>query len=168
MRRRATRRCARRSTGVTRCSPLDEQAVLRRLAVFAGSFRLDMAQAVATANGLDEWAALDALAALVDKSLVQLEGVEPPALSTARDHAHLRVRAIGGRRRNRVHAACVTAGHGAARRAVEREYWPMADSPWLARYAPDYDDMQAAFERACARGDAEIAAATSEALLWMD
>ena len=33
---------------------------------------------------------------------------------------------------------------------------------------PDYDDMQAAFERACARGDAEVAAATSEALLWMD
>jgi len=56
----------------------DEQAVLRRLAVFAGSFRLDAAIRVAQTSALDEWRVLDALAGLVDKSLVNLEQLEPP------------------------------------------------------------------------------------------
>ena len=56
----------------------EEQAVLRRLSVFAGSFRLDMAQRVAATEDLDEWMVLDALTALIDKSLVQVERNEPP------------------------------------------------------------------------------------------
>ncbi|MEO8739069.1 MAG: winged helix-turn-helix domain-containing protein [Casimicrobiaceae bacterium] len=146
----------------------DEQAVLHRLAVFAGSFRLDVAQAVASGNDLDQWAALDALAALVDKSLVQLEGNDPPRyrlLETTRIYSSELLAAGGG-----TESALLRHGVAMARLAAQAEadYWSMADSPWLARYAADYDDMQAAFERACARGDAEVAAATSEALLWMD
>jgi predicted ATPase/DNA-binding winged helix-turn-helix (wHTH) protein len=56
----------------------EEQAVLRRLSVFAGSFRLDMAQRVAATEDLDEWMVLDSLTALIDKSLVQVERNEPP------------------------------------------------------------------------------------------
>jgi predicted ATPase/DNA-binding winged helix-turn-helix (wHTH) protein len=47
-----------------------EQAVFRRVGVFAGSFDLASAQRVASDNDVDEWAVLDHLGALVDKSLV--------------------------------------------------------------------------------------------------
>ncbi|HSI49571.1 MAG TPA: winged helix-turn-helix domain-containing protein [Ideonella sp.] len=56
-----------------------EAVVFRRLAVFNGSFSLELAQAVvaetgpqAEAAGLDEWGVVDALSELVDRSLVAL------------------------------------------------------------------------------------------------
>jgi predicted ATPase len=50
-----------------------ERNVLRRLGVFVGGFTLEAAQHVtADEQGLDEWAVLDALAGLVDKSWVQV------------------------------------------------------------------------------------------------
>ena len=56
----------------------DEQAVLRRLGVFAGSFGLGAAQQVCADAQIDAWAVRDHLAALVDKSLVLTEPGEPP------------------------------------------------------------------------------------------
>ena len=50
-----------------------EQAALRRLSVFAGSFCLAAAQAVATLNGGDPADVLDLLARLVDRSLLLVE-----------------------------------------------------------------------------------------------
>ena len=55
-----------------------EQAVFRRLGVFAGGFTSGMAQAVAGDAQLDEWAVLDQLSALVDKSLVVADAGETP------------------------------------------------------------------------------------------
>jgi len=55
-----------------------EQAVFRRLSVFVGNFRLETAQRVAGGSDPDEWAALDTLGALVDKSLVQIHRQDPP------------------------------------------------------------------------------------------
>ena len=53
----------------------DEQAVLRRLAVFVGGFTLEAAQQVAEdEQGIDRWDVLEHLGALVDKSLVVAEG----------------------------------------------------------------------------------------------
>jgi predicted ATPase/DNA-binding winged helix-turn-helix (wHTH) protein len=57
-----------------------EQAVLRRLGVFVGGFTLELAQDVArdcVGCELDEWAVLEAISALVDKSLVSVESGEP-------------------------------------------------------------------------------------------
>ena len=55
----------------------DERTVFRRLGVFAGPFRYDAAEAVASSPGdLDRWAVLDVLARLVDKSLVQLDDLD--------------------------------------------------------------------------------------------
>jgi len=48
----------------------DERSVLHRGSVFAGGFDLDAAAAVAASHGLDEYAVLDVLDALVRKSLV--------------------------------------------------------------------------------------------------
>jgi len=74
----------------------DEQTVFRRLAVFAGGFSLEAAQQVVAANDLNPWAVLDALGALVDKSLLQLvdhgDARRARLLDSARSYAleHLR------------------------------------------------------------------------------
>jgi predicted ATPase len=51
-----------------------EQAVFRRLGVFAGRFTLQAAQQVTADETIDGWAALDHLGSLVDKSLVIVDG----------------------------------------------------------------------------------------------
>jgi predicted ATPase/DNA-binding winged helix-turn-helix (wHTH) protein len=57
----------------------EEQAVFRRLGVFAGGFTLEAAQAVAEDDrGLDAWDVLEHLGRLVDKSLVLAEGEGVP------------------------------------------------------------------------------------------
>lgn len=59
-----------------------EQIVFRRLALFAGSFSLSLAKQVVTDDGreplVDEWAFLDALGALIDRSLVVADSAEVP------------------------------------------------------------------------------------------
>jgi predicted ATPase len=47
-----------------------QQRVLDRLSVFVGPFTIEAAEAVASGDGVDDWAVLDSLLALVDKSLV--------------------------------------------------------------------------------------------------
>jgi predicted ATPase/DNA-binding winged helix-turn-helix (wHTH) protein len=57
-----------------------EQAAWRRLGVFVGGFTLSLAQQVAldsVDSDSDEWAMLDALSALVDRSLVSVDPGEP-------------------------------------------------------------------------------------------
>jgi predicted ATPase/class 3 adenylate cyclase len=51
----------------------DEQALLRRLSVFAGGFTLEGAEHVGSSDGIDDWHVVDLLTSLVDKSLVQAE-----------------------------------------------------------------------------------------------
>jgi predicted ATPase/class 3 adenylate cyclase/DNA-binding CsgD family transcriptional regulator len=50
-----------------------EQALLRRLSVFAGGFTLDAAESVCAEGIVDRYAVLDVLSHLVDKSLVQAD-----------------------------------------------------------------------------------------------
>ncbi len=50
-----------------------QQIVFRRLGVMAGSFALEAAQQIAADATIDEWAVLDHLGALVDKSLVAVD-----------------------------------------------------------------------------------------------
>ncbi len=81
-----------------------EQKVFRRLAVFVGSARLAAVQEVAMDDELDAWAVLDALAGLVDRSLVALVdiGGEPRyrLLESPRAYA---VQRLAGGGRNRAH-----------------------------------------------------------------
>src|SRR5258708_18207870 len=68
----------------------DEQAVFRRLGVFAGGFTLEAAQHVASDEHIDPWTTLDRLGALVDKSLVLADGDPIPRyriLETTRAYA---------------------------------------------------------------------------------
>ncbi len=91
-----------------------EQKVFRRLAVFVGSARLAAAQAVAMDDDLDAWAVLDALAGLVDRSLVALvdTGSEPRyrLLESPRAYAVQRLHAAGEADRTRArHVEATTA-----------------------------------------------------------
>jgi predicted ATPase len=54
-----------------------QRAVFRRLGVFSGGFTMELAQAACADDEHDEWAVLEQLAALVEKSLAVAEACEP-------------------------------------------------------------------------------------------
>jgi predicted ATPase len=58
--------------------PNDEKAFFRRLAVFTGGMTLESVPAVCAGEQLDEWAVLDLLTSLVEKSLLVPEPPEAP------------------------------------------------------------------------------------------
>lgn len=142
----------------------NQQSVLRRLSVFAGNFRLEMAQRVVADDPIDEWGVLDALSTLVDKSLLQVSQQDPPRyrlLETARLYAAERMDEAGesDQMRERYGRAMAQLAETAVRHLDES-----SDAAWLSAYAGDYDDWQTAFEQACARRDSDVAAATGDVL----
>ena len=140
----------------------EEQTVLRRLSTFAATFALESAKHVASEEGWDEWAAVDALGSLVDKSLVQVVQIDPPRyrlLETTRLFGleelarNAEERAVRGRH-------CEAMAHASEQHA-RRE---LDDDAWLSKLLPDYPDLQAAFEHAVREGDARNAAPIANAL----
>jgi predicted ATPase len=146
---------------------IDEQTVLRRLAVFAGGFTLEAAQQVAEdEDGIDRWDVLEHLGALVDKSLVVAEGDPAPRyrfLETTRLFALERLidsgEASAVRRRHRDHFLLLAetcrpglltgdASRTIARLDLERENLLVA----LA-WAPDAQDVQPGLRLAAATND---------------
>jgi predicted ATPase/DNA-binding winged helix-turn-helix (wHTH) protein/class 3 adenylate cyclase len=153
------------------CSLLgtDEQVVLRRLAVFAASFRLEAAQRVASDVGLDGWAVAEALSTLVERSLVQVvAGEDPPRyrlLETMRLYADEQLEAHGEKASAQIAHMQLMAAIGTE---AEAAYWNTPDTPWLKRYECEYDDLHAAFVHACTVKDAAAGAATLDALYRVD
>lgn len=134
-----------------------EQTVFRRLAVFVGGFTLDLACAVAMDESpegeLDDSAVLDILWSLVDRSLVAVDGGDPPRyrlLESAREYAWVRLGQSGEMlpTKNR-HARALTALFEQA----DADLWTMPDAPWLARYTPELDNARAAMDWAVQHGD---------------
>ena len=130
-----------------------EQAVLRRLGVFVGSFALSSAQYVATDARIDEWAALDHLGALVDKSLVVAETSAEPRyrlLETTRAFAlaklHEQGETAGTLRR---HAEAM----GALLERSLEERWTVPSQVRTLRYLPELDNVRAALDWAAATTD---------------
>ena len=120
-----------------------ERALLRRLAVFAGGFTLDAAEAVG-AGGLVAGAdVLDALTRLVEKSLVV---PEPDIgryrlLETMRQYAHERVREAGeGDETRGRHLRFYTA---LANEAEQKLQGP-EQGAWLARLDPERENLLSA------------------------
>jgi predicted ATPase/DNA-binding winged helix-turn-helix (wHTH) protein len=67
-----------------------DQVVFRRLGVFSGGCTIEAAQQVASDEQIDEWAVLDAIGRLVDKSLIVADGDDRPRyrmLESARAYA---------------------------------------------------------------------------------
>ena len=127
----------------------DEQAVFRRLGAFAGSFSLDAARRVASGSSLTEWAVLDHLGALVDKSLVLVDGA-------AGSDAEPRYRLLESPRAYALEALAACDEVVATRRRhalVMLELFASADATfhldpmlaWMARLAPDLHNCREAF-----------------------
>lgn len=148
----------------------DERAVLRRLAVFPGDFRLDAAQHVAAFDGLDAEAVLDALAGLVEKSLVSLDQLEPPRFRLAQT--------------TRLYALEKLAASGEAdlawhrlvefmRRFMSDAYagWLLTpEARWRRQVEPEMETLRSALGRALvggADGAAGIELAASALPLWL-
>ncbi|MEO8754919.1 MAG: winged helix-turn-helix domain-containing protein, partial [Casimicrobiaceae bacterium] len=146
----------------------DEKVVLRRVGTFSGSFGIDAAKALAHDATLDEWAVLDALAGLVDKSLVQVEHQDPPRyrlLETTRLYALDRLAEAHETPSWRARHASVLA---AVAHSAIRDNVTLTDAQWHDFYASDQQDLEAAFAHAVEQRQPHVAAATGLALRLMD
>jgi non-specific serine/threonine protein kinase len=140
-----------------------EQAMLRRLSVFAGGFMLDAAEAVCGAVGSGQWATesaspspttaptaldhdvLDTLTYLVDKSLViahqRAGAVRYGLLETVRRYAAEKLEAAGealaARRRHR-------GWYIALAEQAEPELLGPGQAVWIARLEEEHDNLRAA------------------------
>jgi predicted ATPase/DNA-binding SARP family transcriptional activator len=139
-----------------------ERELYRRLGVFAGSFPVEAVEAICQRGD-----ALDVLARLVDKSLVQVEpgprGNRYSLLETVRQDARERLLRAGERDRL---AASHRAWYLALAEAADRDRDPGVGSEWpVERLEAEYDDLRAALTSAVRR-DPPVALRLSRALFW--
>jgi predicted ATPase/DNA-binding winged helix-turn-helix (wHTH) protein len=125
-----------------------EQTVFRRLGAFLGGFTLELAQQVAGEAQLDEWAVLDALSALVDKSMVAVQDGDTPRyalLETTRAYALQMLAQAGetGALRQR-HARAVLALFERADEERFGEQGTLSEDSYIERLLPEFDNLRAA------------------------
>jgi predicted ATPase/class 3 adenylate cyclase len=138
-----------------------EQLALSRLSTFAGGFTLEAAQAVAGGDGVHDWATLNLVAALVDKSLIQVDETDGTTryrlLETIRQYATERLDARGETEAT------------AARRSHRDHYLRLSETAapelrgrdqvaWLDRLESDHDNLRAALATSLADPDGPTAA----------
>jgi predicted ATPase/DNA-binding winged helix-turn-helix (wHTH) protein len=145
----------------------DQAVALQRLAVFAASFPL-VAALFVLADKDDDAIAIDAISALVDHSLLQTDGADPPRcrlLESTRLYALEKLRETDAER-------IAEQRHGAAMSSLavrlRDNYRNLSHVDFLAIHRLDYPDLEAAFDRACTRGDPPVAALTGAALDYLD
>ena len=120
-----------------------EQALLRRLAVFAGGWEVAAAEAICAGDGVDAEVVLELLDALLDRSLVYVhrpEGVPRYGLlETVRQYGLLRLERAGetAAMRDRLLLWCVAL----AEQAVP-ETQGTAHDLWLARLEREHDNLR--------------------------
>jgi predicted ATPase/DNA-binding winged helix-turn-helix (wHTH) protein len=150
-----------------------EQKVFRRLEPFRGGFSLSMAQAIArdhaeVPHALDEVHALEALSALVDKSMVHPTNDSSRRfflLEGAREYARARVEEAGETEELRSrHAQVVAAWFDAAQADFDR--W--RDEQWASRYVPERPNVRVALAWACQARSPELLARLVTALASID
>jgi hypothetical protein len=148
-----------------------ERVILRRLAIFAGVFRLEAARAVIASPEIASAEVADGIANLVAKSLVTIVAGSTAAryrlLDTMRAYGHEKLAESGEREwLARRHAEYYRDLF--ERAEAELESRPAAE--WLAEYRPKSDNLRAALDWAfLPRGDASIGVALTAAAvpLWM-
>jgi predicted ATPase/DNA-binding winged helix-turn-helix (wHTH) protein len=146
----------------------EEQTVFRRLGTFVGSFCLASAQRVARDAAIDDWAVLDHLGALVDKSLIVADTGESPRyrlLETTRAFALEMLRAAGeSESALRDHAETVLAIFESS----HVEGCSLTMGARIDRYLPDLDNARAALDWAAGpTGDEAIHVALAGAVAWL-
>jgi predicted ATPase/DNA-binding CsgD family transcriptional regulator len=145
----------------------DEQRLFRQLAVFAGGFPFDAAEAISQAMGTFTGDFLEPIASLVDKSLLQLdETTDTPRyrmLETIRDFASEQLEKCGEADATRL----AHAGHFLA--LTERaapEWWGMEPGAWLDRLEAEYDNLRAALNWAVEHSHVDLGFRLAIALHW--
>jgi predicted ATPase/DNA-binding CsgD family transcriptional regulator len=140
-----------------------EQGAFRRLALLAGGFGVEAAEAVCPGEG----EVLDLLARLVDRSLVLVEEQAGEAryrlLEPVRQYG-MRLLEEGGdldTARERVAAYCIALAERA-----EPELRGPGQAEWLRRLDGELDNIRAVIGRAEERGDAETSLRLAGALHW--
>jgi len=148
----------------------NERQVLRSLAVFAGSFTIDAACAVASAPIIDDFAVIDLLSQLVSRSLLIADtsagATRYRLLETTRAYAHEKLVEAGERdaaaRRHAEHF-CKVFEHAPV------DWLRMRDSELRATYVPELDHVRSALHWSLGpEGDTAtgIALASSSGVLW--
>ena len=145
-----------------RLLPDTERAVFRRLAVFAGSFSLGAAEMVCAGADVAEAEVFDALARLVEQSLLTVQDRQEetryrllePLRQYARDRLVETDAAPQVERRHRDWYAALAA------RAAGELSGP-EQGRWLDRVAIEHDNLRAALGWSLARGDAAAAGQTA-------
>jgi predicted ATPase/class 3 adenylate cyclase/DNA-binding CsgD family transcriptional regulator len=132
-----------------------ERALLRRLAVFAGGFTLDAAETVGAAAPLDQYAVLDVISRLVDKSLVHVDHDAEGRyrlLETIRLYAGQRLVESGesDTTRDRHLAFFLSLAERAEPEIVRGD-----GADWLAALERDHDNLRTAMEWADSTGASE-------------
>lgn len=150
---------------------VDEKTVFRRLGIFAGGFTLEAACAVTGDAKLDEWDVIDALARLVDLSLVVAAGMDRTRyslLDTGRAYALKKLAEAG-------EVATVERQHANYfRNFIVDTYdsWIVGEeSQWLTKAIPELDNLRGALKWALGpngNAAAAIALAGSAMLIWLD
>jgi len=155
-----------------------EQALLRRLCVFAGRFTLAEVEAVCTSDDLP---AADTMTSLVDKSLVTKQDVGGLACyrlhETMRDYATLKLR--DAREEMVLEERCLEYYRATCLQSVDQARYRLVD--WLAWAELEIDNIRAVLHQCVARGDLarglDIAASmgyywithgTTESTWWLD
>jgi predicted ATPase/DNA-binding winged helix-turn-helix (wHTH) protein len=127
-----------------------EQALLRRLGTFAGSFGVDGVRHIADDLNANEWDVLDTLASLIDKSMVQVQGAERPRylmLETARAYALEQLASC-----NETRDALARHAHATRRVCALAAHRRDTQSIWS-----EVANIRAAFSWAMTNNDAELA-----------
>jgi len=141
--------------------PEVERVVLRRVGIFAGSFMLRSAEAVATGDGISSRSAIDAMASLVAKSMVTAdvrgETVHYRLLDSTRDYARRKLADAG----ELDAVARRHAGHFLDMYARAEDQWStLPERRWVEEHLRAIDDVRAALDWAfAARTEAELGAA---------
>ena len=133
-----------------------EQAAFRAFGVFSGGFTLELASSVASADAQDQWSTIDDIAALVDRSLVSVDGGDPPRyrlLESARDYALTLLDEAGETHRFRARHAQVMLAW-CERAHVESQ--SLTDDEIIDRYGRDVDNLRAAIDWSVAH-DSDLA-----------
>jgi predicted ATPase/class 3 adenylate cyclase len=148
-----------------------EKCVFERLAVFAGGWTLEAAEAVCAGENIEEWEVLDLHTALADKSLVLHEEVQGRVsrfrmLETVRQFALEKLQLCGaGPSVRRRHSSYFL---GFAELA-EPEFLKSEQSAWLASVALEHDNLRGALEAChCDPGlaESELRIAGALRLFW--
>jgi predicted ATPase/DNA-binding CsgD family transcriptional regulator/DNA-binding XRE family transcriptional regulator len=148
----------------------EEQALFRRLAVFAGGFTVEAAEVVAPSRGELSLGVLEGIASLVDQSLLQpisTANMGDPRftmLETVREYGLERLAESG--EEDAVRRALATWCIHLVERAEPYMYGPDAPT-WLARLDAERDNLRAALDWTMDRREAEFALRLAGDSFWL-